>query len=99
MENPSIDLQLEDELQEDSEIDISSVYGETSTSEPPRKRARIQKGRVVVSHIRQGARVHPKSAYAGTKEHERALTAKAEIEVLDQFLVSLLFPGLYEIWV
>jgi len=90
MANRSIDLKMEEQGEADLEINISSVYGETS--EPPRKRRRNQKRRVVVSHIRQGARVLPNSAYAGTKEHERALNAKTEIEVLEQFLVSLLFP-------
>ena len=86
MENPSIDLEMEGEPQQEPESDVSSVYGEPAES--PRKRARIQKGRVVASHIRQGARVHPNSAYAGTKEHARALGAKTEADVLQDFLVS-----------
>ena len=47
------------------------------------------KPRVVISHITPGERVHPESAYLGTKNYDRAVAAKPESEVLKNFLVNL----------
>ena len=76
--NPQLDpANWEDDLSEYSSSDIDSPS-------PPRKRARL---RSVVSHVRPGQKVHPYSAYVGTRAHNFAITAKPEFEVLSAFIV------------
>jgi len=66
--------------------DDTSEFSSSDIDSPclPRKRARL---RGVVSHVRQGQKVHPDSAYVGTPAHDLAIIAKPESEVLSSFLV------------
>jgi hypothetical protein len=80
MKNSAIDLDTDPFDTEDD-----SLYPtDTENNGPPRKRACL---RAVASHIRQGQKVHPDSAYVGTPSFNRAFTAKPESDVLRAFLV------------
>jgi hypothetical protein len=82
MKNSTIDLDTDPFNTEDD-----SLYSiDTDNNGPPRKRAHL---RAVASHIRQGQKVYPDSAYVGTSSFNRALTAKPESDVLQAFLVYL----------
>jgi len=59
----------------------------SSSSETENESEKSGRGRAVASHIRCGERVHPESAYVGSKAFERAVNARPENEVLASFLV------------
>jgi hypothetical protein len=86
MDSGSLDPQLgpanwDGDSSEPSSSDIDS---------PPCKHARL---RGVASHVRQGQKVHPYSAYVGTPAHDIAITAKSEFEVLSSFIVPYCRDG------
>ena len=82
MDPGSLDSQLDPANWDGDSSELSS--SDIDSPSPPCKRARL---RGVVSHVRQGQKVHPYSAYVGTPAHDLAITAKSEFEVLSAFIV------------